>query len=442
MAILAGGGAVSVDEAKRAARRGIPIVVLEGTGGTADKLASRIADKARSRRAAVADTFAGVIAETDVIVLPIDSDPDDFERVIGRLLGTDQTLAEAWRQRDLVAAVARRQQREFHTGLSWLLVLGLLLTFLVVAKASLDAAGLATTYPGWDNLLGFVIIVLPITTAILSTAAVKFRPGNRWVLLRGTSETMKREIFRYRMRSGIYSPENTRDVPRDVKLTEAIGSAMGALMRSDVNALSLALTPRRRPRRLDGRRLRFWRKPPPQRTGPRDDPLAPLTPDGYITFRITDQIDFYNQKVADLERQGRWLRWLTWIYGGLGTLLAAVGFQIWVAVTTALIGVYTTISEAWQIETSVTLYNQASTDLSAIRAWWYALAPTEQRKQANIDRLVERAERIMRAENAGWVQEMQDAMTQLRLDQALEQSGGGGGGGPSGKDAESDGDDT
>jgi hypothetical protein len=445
VAILAGGGTGSVEECRSAARRGIPIVVLQGTGGTSDDLAARVLNGARTKRAPVADVIGSVIAETDVIVLPIDSDPDDVERMIARLLSADQTLAEAWRQRDLLAAVARRQQREFHTGLSWLLVLGLLLTFLVVSKAWLDAAGLATVYPGWENVLGFVIIVLPITTAVLTTAAVKFRPGNSWILLRGTSETLKREIFRYRMRSGIYSPEQTRDVPRDVKLTEAIGSAMGALMRTDVNSLSLSAPPRRWPWRLDGSRLRFWRKPSPERTGPKDDPLAPLTPDGYITFRINDQIDFYNQKITDLERQGRWLRWLAWIFGGLGTLLAAVGFQIWVAVTTALVGVYTTISEAWQIETSVTLYNQASTDLSAIRAWWYALAPTEQAKQANVDRLVEQAERIMRAEHAGWVQEMQDAMTQLRLDQAHEASGGGAGGGARagtpGKDADSD-DDT
>lgn len=421
VAILAGGGGVSLEEARLAARRGMPMVVIQGTGGTADELAQRIQSTSESRRAAGNDAVAGVISSTEVIVMSIDSDPGDLNRQIGRLLGTDQTLAEAWRQRDLVAAAARREQREFHIGLSWLLILGLGLTFLVISKASLDAVGLAKVAPWADNILGFVIIVLPITTTILSTAAGKFRPGSRWVLLRGTSESLKREIFRYRMRSGIYSPEQTRRVPRDVKLSEAMGSAMGALMRSDVNALSLTSTPWRWPIPA---RVRFWRKPEPPR--PKDpNRLAPLTPDDYITWRITDQVTFYDQKTADLERQGRWLRWLTWIYGGLGTLLAAVGFQIWVAVTTALVGVYTTVIEAWQIETSVSLYNQASTDLAAIRAWWLALAPIEQRRQINIDRLVERAERIMRAENAGWVQEMQDAMTQLRLDQALDQQAGG-----------------
>ncbi len=111
-------------------------------------------------------------------------------------------------------------------------------------------------------------------------------------------------------------------------------------------------------------------------------------------------------------------------FGGAGTLLAAIGLEIWVAVTTSVVGIYSTILEAWQLETSVTLYNQASTDLSAIRTWWYALPPAEQDRQENIDRLVETSERIMTAEHVGWVTEMQDAMTHLRLEQAAETASG------------------
>ena len=42
-----------------------------------------------------------------------------------------------------------------------------------------------------------------------------------------------------------------------------------------------------------------------------------------------------------------------------------------------------------------------------------------------IDRLVERSERIMGAELTGWVQEMQDAMTQFRLDQSADRPANG-----------------
>jgi hypothetical protein len=103
--------------------------------------------------------------------------------------------------------------------------------------------------------------------------------------------------------------------------------------------------------------------------------------------------------------------------GGVGTFLAAIGLELWIAVTTALAGAFATYLEAMQLENSVMLYNQAATDLAAIKAWWLALPPDEQLRQDTIDRLVTRAERIMQAELTGWVQQMQDAMTQLRLEQ-------------------------
>ena len=65
-------------------------------------------------------------------------------------------------------------------------------------------------------------------------------------------------------------------------------------------------------------------------------------------------------------------------------------------------------------------YNQASADLGSIRAWWNALPTMQQDTQETVDRLVDRAERIMRAEHVGWVQEMQDAMTQFRFEQSAE----------------------
>ena len=114
------------------------------------------------------------------------------------------------------------------------------------------------------------------------------------------------------------------------------------------------------------------------------------------------------------------LRALALAFGAIGTFLAAIGLQIYVALTTALVGACITIVESRQLETSVTFYNQAAADLTAIRAWWFALEPAEQRQQVMIDRLVERSERIMRAELTGWVQEMQDAMTQFRLEQSAD----------------------
>jgi SMODS and SLOG-associating 2TM effector domain 1 len=107
--------------------------------------------------------------------------------------------------------------------------------------------------------------------------------------------------------------------------------------------------------------------PPQGAAAQGDDGMSPLTPRRYITVRVDDQLDFYRSKVRQLDRTLRRLRWAILAFGGLGTFLAAVGLELWIALTTALVGAFTTYLEAEQVENSLMLYNQAATDLSTIR---------------------------------------------------------------------------
>jgi hypothetical protein len=404
--LLAGGGPVALDELRAATRRDVPIVVITGTGGIADELAAR---RRNNRTGAMAaDPVGGVRDEASLFFVPLTADPADVAGLVSRLLEVDETLRDAWRQHALVSKAAGREQRAYRIQQTTILALGVALTTLVVAKAVLDRSNALRGLPTVESALHIVIILVPITIATLAAAASRMRPGTRWILLRGTSEAIKQEIFRYRARAGIYSHAQTRTISREVKLAQTVGSAMGALMRTDANLLALD-------QGLEGRGENAGPPDPDP-----DNPLAPLTAAGYVKRRIDQQIDWYRRTVTRLERQARILRWLTLVFGALGTFLAAIGLELWVAVTTAIAGASVTYLESWQLETAVTLYNQAAADLGAIRAWWLALSPAEQTRPETTDRLVERAERIMRAEHVGWVQEMQDAMTQLRLEQALE----------------------
>jgi hypothetical protein len=400
-ALLAGGGPIALEEVRAASQQGLPVVVVTGTGGVADALASggRSDDP---NLASVGDRLKDVASGAELILVPLAVDPADLAKLLARLLGPDETLRDAWQQHALVSGAARRQQRQFRIEQTTILILAVALTTLVVTKSVLVGAGLAETYPGVDSALHIVIVLVPIMIATLAAAASRMRPGSRWVLLRGTAETIKREIFRYRTRSGIYSNAQTKVTSRAGKLSHVVESAMGALMRTDVNQLALDPSAGTATKAIE------------------DDRLSRLTPDDYLKQRIADQIGWYRDRVGHLDRQVRTLRWLVLGFGAMGTFLAAIGLEIWVAVTTALAGAYVTYLESWQLESALTLYNQAATDLGAIRSWWLALPPAEQARQETTDRLVDRAERIMRAEHVGWVQEMQDAMTQLRLEQAAE----------------------
>jgi SLOG in TRPM, prokaryote/SMODS and SLOG-associating 2TM effector domain 1/Protein of unknown function (DUF4231) len=410
VALVAGGGSVTRDELVMAARRGLAIVALAGTGGAADALVAALGGEDGQRGRSADDRVLGQLATaTDVHVLPLGGDAAELERTLSRLLDDDRTLLNAWRQQMLLSRAAGQHQTSFRNQQLLILALGVVATLLVVIQAFLGEW--LASRPLVAGALHLVIVLVPIVVIALVAGAARWRPGGRWVLLRGTSEALKGEIYRYRTRTGPYSRERTRRTTREVKLAEAVGTAMGALMRTDVNLVALG--------DADG-------SEPPKPSSSGDDRVSPLGPDQYIRFRIDSQIAWYRGKVRERERQVRWLRWGTIAFGALGTFLAAVGAELWVAVTVAVAGAATTYLEAMQLETTIMLYNQAATDLEAIRGWWTALPPDEQLRSRNVDRLVDRAERIARAEHAGWVQEMQDAMTRLRLEQseAQEQAAG------------------
>ncbi|MGC2570997.1 MAG: SLATT domain-containing protein [Candidatus Nitrosopolaris sp.] len=107
------------------------------------------------------------------------------------------------------------------------------------------------------------------------------------------------------------------------------------------------------------------------------------------------------------------LQSLIYVIGGIGTFLAAVGLQLWVALTTTLIGVLTTFLEYRQLENNLMKNNQAATSLDDIKVWWVALSSEEKVKSENVDKLVGSAETILQGELASWVQQMENALAKI-----------------------------
>jgi hypothetical protein len=76
-----------------------------------------------------------------------------------------------------------------------------------------------------------------------------------------------------------------------------------------------------------------------------------------------------------------------------------------------------------QIENSLIKYNQAATDLANVHGWWMALALDERTNPNNVDTLVEHTEKILGNELTGWVQEMHNALAELRARQTRRAAG-------------------
>jgi hypothetical protein len=403
LGLVVGGGDVTLREVLRAVRLRLPLLVLTGTGGLADMLAA-----AWPTREALPDDpiLAEILAEGTLSFYDLGGTAPGLGQHIVRRLGADSGLVQAWStfaEYDHNANVQQRRFDRLQQGLIWLGLAGAGLAIvqqLYAPKvpgtaelrpvAALWAAG---TYQWW--VLHHALLFIPIVLTVLVAAASRFKAGTKWLLLRGGAEAIKRELYGYRTRTGQYQHDP------ETLLTRRVEEITRRTMRTEVNTSSLL--------------------PPPASAGlppttggtPPDDGLSWLPAGRYVQVRLDDQLAYYRRKAVRLEAQLRLISWLTFGVGGVGTYLAAVGQQVWIALTTAGVAALSAYLGYRQTESTLTKYNQSATDLANVRAWWHALNPDDQLLQANSDLLVAHTEQVLQSNLNGWVQHMQNALAEL-----------------------------
>jgi hypothetical protein len=217
-------------------------------------------------------------------------------------------------------------------------------------------------------------------------------------MLRGNAEAIKSEIYRYRSQADTYNDEETKENSRQAKMTHVINTINDQLLDTDVMNVTLPPYKGSMPPEIDC-------------TLGIDDGLSALTPERYIVFRLDDQLNFFHQRTRALERRARSMRWLMYIAGGAGTLLAVAGFELWVALTTTIFTTCVTYLEYEQTETTLRKYNIVATLLENVKNWWISLTPEEKEQQPNKDRLIVTTESALREEGTGWMSLLQDAVS-------------------------------
>jgi hypothetical protein len=396
-------------------RRGWPIVVVEGSGELPDK----IAELRRKTPDLIPDPdLAEIVEEGSLQLFGANGSAAALEQIIIRQMGENELLKMAWERFATYDANAKRHQRSFHQLQLAILVLGVFTTLLVLIQTVLYKPSPENVlWIAW--LLRGTIIALPILTSILLAAASRFNSGSKWILLRGSAEAIKREIFRYRTQPSSYSDRPaTFPAPDQLASEAAAGQPVAPTSNEARLAQRLEFISRQLMQtNVNVSALRPYTGPiPPKMYGAAatDDGLSYLTPARYIAIRLKDELSFYEKKTGEKELELQLLQWLILLAGGVGTFLAAVGAELWVALTTALATAFTTFLAYRQVEMTLTQYNQAKTNLEGVRDWWMALAAEEQSDQKNIDLLVDHTEKVLESELTGWVQQMQDALAELR----------------------------
>jgi len=308
-------------------------------------------------------------------------------------------LQQAWSlfsQYDLNAGL---QQSLYRKMQFYILLLGIVVTILVLSESYFDKN---IWFAPW---LKNLIIIIPIAISTLVAISTFFRFGNKWVNLRTAAETLKSEIYQFRTTVGKYSPKPISDnqpitKPEDV-LFNQIQTISTQLMGTEVALSSL--------RKYEG-------KIPPTMFGAdksQDDGYSTLTSDNYVNARLEPQISYYQKRTKKMYRNLMVLQILILIGGGVGTFIAAIGLELWVALTATFVSVFTIYLQYNQIENTLIKYNQSLNGLNNIQVWWASLTDNERNDIKNRDKLVNATEQILMMEHQVWVQNMKQAVSKI-----------------------------
>ena len=394
--VLANGGDVTRQEALAAVRHHWPLVIIQGSGRLADEISTQVPRPS----ADIADpVLAEILSDGDLCLFPVEGSARDLKHLLKRELRDDSILKLTWQRFALYDANSTRQQHAFRRLQFWSLALGFLGTLMALLDTQLRLRHIAETgRMGW--LLRVLIVLLAASVTVLVAASSQFKAGTRWILLRAHAEALKREIFRYRCRLGIRSEPRSGRFSREHRLARQMKFISRPLLQTEAN--------------LSAPRTYRGPLPPPGSLAPGDDGFSSLTPSRYIRYRLDDQLGYYRRKIDRLDRSAHRLQWLTILASGMGTVLAAMGVELWVPLTTSLATSVTAWLGYQQAESQLTKYHQSTTDLDNIKAWWSALSLEEQGRRRNFENLIDSTEFVLQAELTGWLQEMRDTLARMQ----------------------------
>ena len=392
--VLVGGSEDVEEEILYSVRNGWPIVVIDGSGGLADTIAvqwrkkmspslanrfvSRVVeffpDKDRNQSQRSRSPIAEIIDIGDIYLFTSRSKSEELRQLLRQLIVSQQekTLKLAWRKFAVYDSNAIRQRRLSARYIVLLLELVVFATLIVLIQTQLKiTSNLYILGFSFNQLLHFFVVLFPILISILYAINSRFFSRESVpISLRSCAEAYKQEIFRYRTRTGVYQAGQIDELARK------LGSIDQQLVETGVNTIS----------------IHSYRGPIPPFTIARDDGFSILNSEQYVDVRLRDSILYFRMKIAQLNRSLLFYNSLVIVLGGLGTLIAALRFDLWIGLIMVIISSIIAYIEYRQIGKYVLQYNMIQIKLENILQWWKSLTEEEQNLQANKDALVDLTE--------------------------------------------------
>jgi hypothetical protein len=241
----------------------------------------------------------------------------------------------------------------------------------------------------WEMKHGFVVntteivrvllIISPVLLAGLMAYAAQFMPVLAWVMHRVAAEDIRRNIYLYRMKAGIYSDlsseqtiatdgeirpeaseaalpnqnlpndgssdtanpyykeedEYAKNITHEVRLQRAVSNVAKRMLKANVITKSLDIPPVPEEVQKALADYKIFKD------SPADTGFNTMSVDDYIVWRLRNQMEWYIKKYNEDARNLRAWRVIILFVTGLSSALAALRLELYVAVTTALVSAFT-----------------------------------------------------------------------------------------------------
>lgn len=411
--LAAGGGVGTAREVVLASRRGWPVLLLTGHGGTSDALATALGLPTRPHLGAGADRRGKDVRSADV-GLALGGRPDreaedvleadraglhaaaDLEardmvrRALRWRLSDQEVLREAWARFEAadIAAVRRKKPTTLLAGCVVALAALTVVSALMVGR--LGAQDGAPTAAG--DLLKGLVTGLPLVAGLLLALIERRARSGTWIEMRGAAEALVREIYRDRSRPSEPSAPGYSDSVLADALHEVDRRTNGRLLLASPNPA----------------RAGTW--PPPHlwaRVPGCDCLLGRLTPTVYDRARVVDQLEHYERAARDFDRRATRLAAAIFVAASVAAFLLALSWRepeltFYAAVPASVAAALVSWREYRQRDARIDAMLTTCVSVREARGRWLSCVAPARDTQEALTTYVNEAEDAFAAEGTDW----------------------------------------
>eukprot|EP01059_Diplonema_ambulator_P035255 TRINITY_DN8227_c0_g1_i1.p1 TRINITY_DN8227_c0_g1~~TRINITY_DN8227_c0_g1_i1.p1 ORF type:complete len:2019 (+),score=741.12 TRINITY_DN8227_c0_g1_i1:232-6057(+) len=443
-----------------------PLLIIEGSGGYADELASLIRkieqrsggtaskDDYQSYLSNVESSTAQIIYEGEWKLVRKGLVPETLTRIIQQAVTGDEILTRAWESYAAWDELAYANEMRYRNLMMWILVLGTLVTAISIFQTFLQlqwknetdaenssgtrkwAGGSVSVVSEMYSSLSIVVVVLPITISLMQSITNKINAGAKWVSLKSAAEGLLSEIYMYRTRSGAYSDQEIKKAfekrmaakrakeKKDANDKEEQSSNVPQYStRSELLHVRLtAFTQELVQSEMSENSIPKYTGPVPPHSVTRygDDGYSELSINEYVKMRLSPKVAAYNKDAVRYDKYKTRITLTIYGLGALGTALAALatfeqlrGYNIgaWVALTTSLGSALTRYLDYTKTEWLHNKYTAVMHELESLDAWWSARG-SDGAKAACVDEMVAGCEEKITEEITEFKQQLKIAVAE------------------------------